>query len=75
MLKKHGYKKYSVKLPSILMLSTPSKILIRRQVIFLLFSPENRIRHFLQLSPMESMECQILFSGENNVNITNVLFT
>ena len=39
-------------------------------MIFLLFFPENRIWHFLQIvsiTPLEAicMKCQILFSGKN----------
>ena len=43
---------------------------------FFLFLPENRIWHFMQIvsKGIETicMKCQILFSGENKQNITNL---
>ena len=42
--------------------------------IFFLFFPENRIRHFMQIvSETICMKSQILFSGKNKKNITNLL--
>ena len=57
---------------------------IDKLMIFFLFFPENRIRHFMQivsktrfdflckLSPMETIciNCQILFPGKNKKNIS-----
>ena len=37
---------------------------------FLLFSPENRNTHFMQIVSTICMKCQILFSGENITNLS-----
>ena len=53
-------------------LSTLGKIFSRRY--FEIFFPENKIWHFMQLSPKETicMKCHMLFSGKNKKNIINL---
>ena len=43
-------------------------------VIFFLFVPENRFRHFMQLSLMETIctKCQILFFRKSKKNVINL---
>ena len=51
-----------------------SKIFSRwHNEIFFFFFPENKIWHFIQIVSMTIyMKCQILFSGKNKHNITNL---